>query len=192
VRGRAPCRVQRRWGAAASAALLLCVCRPVRADPQWTVGLVGGGAWGAPLAEQGTSGGFFGGVHGDVLLGRERERDFAVGPYARLASMRFEDARFSGGGSVLVPVWSGMPLVLSGGAFWRAGVGGAGPGVEVWGFWGLRGHNFHGDYSLANGVVFGWQREVGGRDGGSVVIGAQLDAALVALPFVLLYEAARR
>ena len=164
----------------------------MRADPQWTVGLVGGGAWGA-RTESGRSGaGFFGAVSGDVLLGQARNTEFAYGPYARVGSLRFEDARLGAGGSLLVPVWSGAPLVLSGGGWWQAGGAGSGPGLEVWGFWGLRSHNFHHSYSLANGIVLGWQRRLGDHGGDTLVVGAQLDAALLALPFLFLYEAASR
>ncbi len=168
------------------------VCWPARADPQWTVGVVGGGAWGRPFGGQGAGKGFFGAVHGDVLLGQQRNTELGFGPYARVSSLHFEDARLSGGVSVLLPVWSGVPLVLSGGGVWRSGVGGSAGGLEVWAFWGLRSHNFHGDYCLTNGLVFGWQQQLSESGGNTFVVGAQVDAAVLALPFLLLYEAAQR
>ena len=168
--------------ALACAGLVMAVCRPARADPQWTVGLIGGGAWGTPFGSRSPGSGFFGGVHGDVLLGQQRDTGAAVGPYARVTTIGFEDVRLSGGGSVLLPVLSGVPLVMSGGGIWRSGAGGSAAGFEVWGFWGFRSHNFHGDYSLANGLVFGWQRQMGRGSGSTWVVGAELDAAVLALP----------
>ena len=183
--------VRRGLVALACAGSVSAVCRLARADPQWTVGLIGGGAWGTPFGARGPDAGFFGGVHGDVLLGQQRNTGVAVGPYARVTSLAFEDVRLSGGASVLLPLWSGVPLVLSGGGVWRSGAGGSAAGFEVWGFWGFRSHNFHDDYSLANGLVLGWQRELAGG-GSTLVVGAQLDAAVLALPVLLLYEAVRR
>jgi len=59
---------------------------------------------------------FCGAVRGDLLFGRERNADFALGPYATVGTAKFSDARFGGGLSLLVPTFSGdFPILLSAG-----------------------------------------------------------------------------
>ncbi len=76
--------------------------RAVQAEPEWNVAaqtsLCGLGAervW--------QKIGFCGSIRGDLLLGRERNADWALGPYATFGSATFSDLRFGGGLSLLVP-----------------------------------------------------------------------------------------
>ncbi len=49
----------------------------------------------------------------DLLFGRGRNADFALGPYAMIGTAKFADARFGGGLSLLVPTLSGdFPVLL--------------------------------------------------------------------------------
>jgi hypothetical protein len=176
----------------------------VEAAPQGTVGITVGAAGVSPTAApvdlagepsrrywQGTD--LHLGVRGDVLFGRSRNADFGVGPYAELLTQGFTDVQFGGGASVLLPVLSNFPIVLSEGAYARKGSDGAGltPGVASTLFFGSRSYNFHANYVLSAGLLaemrygFGPDRET------SILIGAQLDLVALSLPFVLLAGALR-
>ena len=123
------------------------------------------------------------GVTGDLLFGRERNRDFGLGPYVEVSSAGFWDARYGGGLSALLPVTSDFPLVLSLGAYGHetdsAALGGAM-------FFGLRSHNFHGSYNFATGLVVSGYRDLGAERATLVAIGLELDALLLAMPFLFL------
>jgi hypothetical protein len=159
---------------------------PVRAEPEWNVaaqtslcGLGGhGDLW------QKTA--FCGAIRGDVLFGRARNADFALGPYATLGTAKFADARFGAGLSLLVPVLSGdFPIVLSAGGLSRNG---SDARVSGEAFFGLRSHNFHGAYAMASGVVLGGDAAVTRDHSNTLYIGLQVDGMWIALPFILGYE----
>lgn len=161
--------------------------RAAHAGPEWNVaaqtnlcGLGGSdsGIW------QKT--GFCGGFRGDVLFGRDRNSDFALGPYARFGTATFSDVRFGGGLSLLLPTFEGdFPIVLSAGALSRNG---SDLRWSTEAFFGLRSHNFHGSYAMASGVVLGADSAVTGGHGNTLYIGLQVDGLWIALPFILGYE----
>src|ERR1700743_1110505 len=92
---------------------------------------------------------FCGAIHGDILFGRDRNADFALGPYATLGTAKFSDARFGAGLSLLVPTFAGdFPVVLSAAALSRNG---SDARLSAEAFFGLRSHNFHGSYAMASG-----------------------------------------
>jgi hypothetical protein len=127
-------------------------------------------------------------VTGDLLFGRERNGDFAFGPFVELSTAGFWDARFGGGASLLIPVHGTFPLVASAGVFaheLRA--------VAVGGnlFFGARSYNFHGAYGLAAGLFAGASVDLGDRRETLVVAGADVDAFFLAAPFLLLHDALR-
>jgi hypothetical protein len=129
---------------------------------------------------------FCGAVRSDALFLRERESSLGVGPYASLGTAAFDDARLGGGASLLVPVIEDFPIVLSLGGLGVFGDGDAAPGAEAWFFWGAHSFNFHGSYALRNGILFGAQTTFEDERRSALWLGAQLDAALPLLPFVLL------
>ena len=124
---------------------------------------------------------FCGGIVGDVLFGRERNRDFGIGPFAEVSTAGFWDARYGGGLSVLTPVTSNYPLVFSLGAF---GHETASLALGGHAFFGLRSHNFHGSYNLAAGLIASVYRDLGAERATLVSVGFELDALLLAMPFL--------
>jgi hypothetical protein len=124
---------------------------------------------------------FCGGVVGDVLFGRERNQDFGIGPFAEVSTAGFWDARYGGGLSVLAPVTSTYPVVLSLGAFGHEAESLA-LGGQV--FFGLRSYNFHGSYNLAAGLVASVYRDLGAERATLISLGVELDAVLFAMPFL--------
>ncbi len=165
---------------------LLLAAAPGHAEPEWNVAaqtqLCGLGAhddlW------QKTA--FCGALRGDLLFGRDRNSDFALGPYATLGTAKFSDARFGAGLSLLLPTFSGdFPIVLSAGGLSRNGSDARLSG-EV--FFGLRSHNFHGAYAMASGLVIGGDRAFNDGRGNTLYVGLQIDGLWIALPFILGYE----
>jgi hypothetical protein len=168
---------------------------PVPADeaarPQITVGATAGAA-GVGLGRVWSETDFQLGLHGDVLFGRAGPRDFGAGPYVELLTIGFEEVQFGGGASLLLPLTESFPLVLSAGGFLRAGdPPGVAPGLAGQLFWGSRSYNFDSDYGLAAGVVAEVRHSFGAAQENAVVIGAQVDLAMLALPFLFLGNALR-
>jgi hypothetical protein len=177
-----------------SLALVLALFAPsAHAEPQASVGLTLGlaGAGGAHKFWQQTD--FHLGLHGDVLFGRSNTRDFGFGPYAELLSHAFDDVQFGGGASVLFPLFDPFPLVLSGGAYGRAARAfpAVEPGLAAELFFGSRSYNFDANYVMSGGLIAQLRYGLGASRETSIVIGAQADLALLALPFVFLVNAAR-
>ena len=170
----------------AAALGLLSAARAAHADPEWNIAaqtsLCGLGEqrriW------QKTA--FCGAIRGDLLFGRERNADFALGPYLTLGSAKFSDARFGGGLSLLIPTLSGdVPILLSAGALSR-NASDARLSGEI--FFGLRSHNFHGAYAMASGVVLGGDASLTDNHATTIYAGLQIDGLWLALPFILGYE----
>ncbi|EYF03593.1 hypothetical protein [Chondromyces apiculatus] len=162
-----------------------------RADPQGTaaltVGLAGVGAeralWDTTV--------FHLGVRGDVLFLRDGPRDIGLGPYAEVLTHAFDELQLGGGASLLLPVSETMPLVLSAGAYGRSGEARYGfePGLAASIFWGSRSYNFHSSYGMAGGLLVQGRVGLGSSGESAVVIGAQLDLAILTMPVVLLVNA---
>jgi hypothetical protein len=168
---------------------LLGLANRAQAEPEWNVAadtsLCGRGERGAVWKKTG----FCGGFRGDLLFGRDRNADFAWGPYATVGTATFSDLRFGGGLSLLLPTLGGdFPIVFSGGALSRNG---SDLRVSSEAFFGLRSHNFHGAYAMASGIVLGGDAAVSGGRGNTLYVGLQIDGLWLALPFVLAYEALR-
>jgi hypothetical protein len=179
--------------AALVGALGVVVARPAAADPQATVGLTMGAA-GAGLNRsiwQTTA--FHLGVHGDVLFGREKNSDFGIGPYAEVLTNGFDEIQFGGGVSGLLPVLDTFPIVISAGAYGRQAAGGFGlePGLVGELFFGSRSFNFHAPYVMTAGLIGQMRYGLGPSKETSIIVGAQVDFAILTLPFVFLINAAR-
>ena len=165
---------------------LLFLVAPLRAEPEWNAAartsLCGLGAQGQVWR----STAFCGDLRADLLFGRDRNADFALGPYATIGTAKFSDVRFGAGLSLLLPTFSGdFPIVLSAGGLSRNGRD-ARLGGEA--FFGLRSHNFHGAYAMASGFVLGGDRALDNGHANTVYIGLQVDGLWIALPVILGYE----
>ena len=126
------------------------------------------------------------GLRADILFGRERGRDFALGPYVQISSAGFWDARYGAGLSLLAPLNQDFPLVLS------LGAGGhelEAAQLEGWLFWGARTYNFHASYSISAGLLLGASHDLSSAGRNTLFVGAQIDGLILALPFLLAYEA---
>jgi hypothetical protein len=176
--------------AARSALLLTLSSGTAAADPQFNTGFLAG------VAGRGVDDAvwddtcFYGGLRGDVILGRNAPRDFGAGPYLNVATACFDDARFGGGVTLHLPVHETFPLLLSAGPLLRAG-----PSTDVGGsvqlFFGPRSYNYHGAYSLAGGLVVGAERTFGNAPETLLIIAAQVDTMVLILPIMLGYQALR-
>jgi hypothetical protein len=65
------------------------------------------------------------------------------------------------------------------------------PGIAAAIFWGGRSYNFHSRYGMSTGLLAQVRFGLGGSKETAVVLAAQLDLALLALPLVYLFEAAK-
>jgi hypothetical protein len=165
---------------------LLFPTRVSQADPEWNVAaqtsLCGLGEHGRIWRKTA----FCGAIRGDMLFGRQRNADFALGPYATFGTAKFSDVRFGAGLSLLVPTLAGdFPLLVSAGALSRNGSD-VRLSSEV--FFGLRSHNFHGAYAMASGVVVGGDASLTNDHATTLYVGLQVDGLWLALPFILGYE----
>lgn len=163
-----------------------------QARPQANAGLTLG------LAEVGHRDDVLGGAHfslgarGDVLLFRERNADAGVGPYLEVLTTTFRDLQVGGGASVLLPVHDYLPIVVSAGGYARdTKAFGWEPGVGASLFWGSRSYNYHSSYGLAAGLLLEGRYGLGASRETSIMLGAQLDFAVLAMPFLIAYEAIR-
>ncbi len=164
----------------------LALTSTVHAEPEWNVAartsLCGLGDGSAVWQKTG----FCGDFRGDLLFGRERNADIALGPYATFGTATFSDVRFGGGLSLLLPTLSGdFPIVLSAGGLSRNG---SDARLSADAFFGLRSHNFHGAYAMASGLVIGADRAIAGGHSSTLYVGLQVDGLWIALPFILGYE----
>jgi hypothetical protein len=182
--------VKRRRALAVSTVAALAALAPARtarAEPRWNAGLETGICWsGDSLALQRP--GFCSALHADVLFLRESSRDVGLGPSLRLGTARFDDVRLDGGLSVLLPVFDAFPLVLEAGPhlrnFEQAGVFGSV-------FFGLRSFNHYGHYDMATGLSLLAERSFADGTPSSIWLTARVDAAWLALPFMLAANALR-
>ncbi|AKT36420.1 hypothetical protein [Chondromyces crocatus] len=133
------------------------------------------------------------GLRGDVLFFRQDAHDFGFGPYAEALTHAFDEFQLGGGAALLVPVLETMPLVFSGGAYGRVAENGNGfePGLAASIFWGSRSYNFHSSYGMAGGLLAQFRAGLGSSRETSIVVGAQLDLAILTMPVVLLINALR-
>jgi hypothetical protein len=163
------------------------------ATPQLSAGLTLGLAANGERAHIWSSTDFSAGFRADFLWARTRDADFGIGPYAEvLTTTGFSDFQTGGGASLLVPVSQYLPLVVSAGGYAsRNSAWGWEPGLAANLFWGSHGYNYHSAYSLAVGVFVDGRYALGESRQVSLIAGARIDLELIALPFLLAYEAIR-
>jgi hypothetical protein len=197
-------RVGRLGSASIALALSVACSSPALAGPQGTVGLTIGAAGVSPGSEKivplaepprgyWAQTDFHLGLRADLMFLRAKNSDFGIGPYAELLTHAFDEVQFGGGATVLLPVLDNLPVVVSGGAYARKGDDrfGLTPGVAATLFWGSRSYNFHSPYVLAAGLLGEFRYGLGPNRETSIVLGAQIDLEVLALPFVFLASAAR-
>jgi hypothetical protein len=136
---------------------------------------------------------FAAGLRGDVLEWRERDADFGFGPYVEvLTTSSFHDLELGAGASLLIPVHPYLPVVASLGPYMRdTSAWGWEPGLSGSLFWGSRSFNYHSWYGLSAGLVLGGRYGLGPSHEVSTTLSVALDLELVALPFIVLWEALR-
>lgn len=176
----------------ASAAVVLA-SRIAHADPQFNAGLTIGAAGVGYEHAIWKETDFHLGMRTDLTFLRNKNSDFGLGPYLELQSLAFRDVQFGGGASLVVPVLDSLPIVVSAGGYARKGVEGYGlePGVAGELFWGSRSYNFNANYVLVAGVFGQVRYGLGETKQTAIVIGARVDFAMIALPFLFLINAAR-
>ncbi|APR83887.1 Hypothetical protein A7982_09236 [Minicystis rosea] len=187
-------RKSRPWkNGGALAALLMLTAGVAHAEPQASVGLTIGAAGEGYDRQWWKRTAFHLGLHGDILFGRSTTSDFGIGPYAEVFTHAFDQIQFGGGVSGLLPVIDAFPIVLSAGAYARKGSDAFGltPGVTGQLFWGSRSYNFHSKYVLSGGLLAQVRYGLGPARDTAIVIAAQVDVVLLAMPIMFLITAAR-
>lgn len=181
------------WFARALAALPLAVAlfpASAQAEPQGTVGLTLGVAGVGEQHKYWDDTVFHLGLRGDVLFGRSKASDFAIGPYLEAGTYAFDDFQFGGGVSTLFPIHPALPLVASLGAYGRVtDEYGLEPGLTGQLFWGTRSYNYHSNYIMTAGLTTQFRYGLGDSHETAILIGAQVDLVALSLPFIFLYEA---
>jgi hypothetical protein len=188
-------QLRRRCGLAfamlAAGASVLSSAIDLRAEPQVNAGLDLGVAGRGIDGEVWDETAFWLAARGDVLFAREGDADFGVGPYLEVGTLAFDELDVGAGGSLLVPVIEGFPIVLSVGPYLRLADDGTGlgPGGQVSAFWGTRSYDTHGTYEMAGGLMVALRRGFGDAEDTAIILGAHVDAAVLSLPFVWMGEA---
>jgi len=165
------------------------------ADPQVNAGLDLGVAGRGVEGEVWDETAFWMAARADVMFARTGDADVGVGPYFEVGTLAFDELDVGAGGSLLLPVIDGFPLVLSLGPYLRIAddgppIGaGIGPGAQASIFWGTRSYDTHGTYEMAGGLLVELRRGFGDAEDTAIIIGAHLDAAVLSLPFVWMGEA---
>lgn len=187
---RSPRLAVRRASALLIATASIATAAEARADPQWNAGLDVGVA-GRGVDEVWGETAFWLGARGDVMLGRDGDDDVGLGPYVDVGTLAFDELDVGAGASLLLPVIDSLPLVASFGPYLRVGDDDLGltPGLAASLFWGSRSYDHHGSYEMAGGLLVQVRHGVGEVGDTAILIGAHLDALILALPFVLLGEA---
>jgi hypothetical protein len=164
-----------------------------RADPQLSTGLTVGAAGKGSRSQLWSSTDLSLGLRGELLLGRNRDAAWGLGPYVEvLTTSGFSDIQAGGGATLLVPIHAYLPLLVSAGGYvghqnrwgWEPGIAG-----EL--FWGSHGHNYHSLYALSGGVFAGGRYALGDSREVTLLVGARIDLELLALPFLLAWGALR-
>lgn len=164
--------------------------REAYAEPQVSIGVMGGAVMseirGPDLKASFPHFGALLGIRGDVLLGRSNGRSFGVGPFVDVSTARFDDIQLTGGVSALLPLFSALPIVLSGGLLARSSARGLESAWMTEIFFGSRSYNFHSIYNMTNGIFFSYRSGIGGSAQGDMILGLRIDGEIIALPFLLL------
>jgi len=132
-----------------------------------------------------------GAVRGDVLFGRQRDGDAALGVSSSVGTASFEESTWTVGAAGLASLSRAWVGEVSVGPLWRRRGGDSGFGASAWLFLGRRRHNPWSAYSMAWGAALGYERSFFAVDSSTLILGARLDGVLVAIPAMLGWEALR-
>ena len=162
--------------------------------PQGNASLVVGGAAAGPGERLWDHGEFHLGLRGDCIFLRESAHDFGLGPYGEIGTWAFNQLQLGAGASVLLPIHRDLPLVVSAGGHLRLAdddLGVVAPGVGGAIFWGFRGFDRRARYALSGGLIVDLRHSFAtdpaqGPGETMLTVAAQIDATLIAVPFVLL------
>jgi hypothetical protein len=128
---------------------------------------------------------FYGAVRGDALFFRTNRHALGFGPALEVGTSGFSDVRLLGSAELLAPLGEFLAISVAPGAMVRSSSEGAVPGLSGRAFFGIRAYGYT-DYSLNGGLVFGFDHDLGGPREHALVIGAQLDGLILALPVLFL------
>lgn len=157
------------------------------ADPEWGSGIgLGAAGVGHDLAWESTR--FYGSLRGDALFLRSTPSSVGLGPVVEIGTLGFSDARFHGGVELLLPFADFLALSAAPGGFVRTSSQGAVGGVSGRLFAGVRAYGYT-EYSLSGGLLFGYDQDLGGPKQHAIVIGAQVDGMVLALPVLFVISA---
>jgi hypothetical protein len=174
-------------------AVALVVAKRAHADPQLTTGLTLGVAGQGDRSSLWSATKLSAGLRGELLLGRNSDTAFGVGPYVEaLTTASFSDVQLGGGAALLLPVHPYLPLVLSAGLYaGHRDPWGWEPGLATELFWGTHSYNYHSLYALSAGVFAGGRYAFGESKEVTLLAGGRLDLELIAIPFLFLWGAIR-
>jgi hypothetical protein len=127
------------------------------------------------------------GAWADAIFLRQRSSDMGLGPYVHFDTTAFDTVSFGGGATWLIPVGSPV-LSLSVGALGRSSARGLEPALSTTLFFGSKSYNFHSLYGLSAGLFAQARYGVGKSDQADLLFGAQVDLAIMALPFIYVIE----
>jgi hypothetical protein len=177
-----------RWrGSVAIATCLALRSASAQAEPEWTSAVVAGVAGvGHDSAWDATR--FYGALRGDALFLRTNRHAFGLGPAVEVATVGFSDVRLIGSATVLCPIGEFLAVTLSPGGFVRSSSQGAVGGFSGRAFFGVRAYGYT-DYALNGGLLVGFDRDLGGPSQSAVVVGAQVDGLVLALPVLFIISA---
>lgn len=184
-------KIGRHLFVAALACLALLVAQTAHARPQLGARVTTGAALTDLRADNAPRFAFHLGGEFDALFLRDGPRDFGLGPFVSVRTAAFDTFEPGAGLSWLVPAGE-TAFVLSGGGFARTSRFGWEPGASATLFWGSRSYNYHSNYCLGVGLFAEGRYGFGDGRQADAIAGIQLDLAYFAMPFVFLYEAARR
>jgi len=159
-----------------------------RGAPQWNSAVTAGviGVSGSSSLWERTQ--FYGAARGDVLFLRDGPRAFGVGPTLELATAGFSDVRALSGAEALLPLGDLWAVALRPSVYVRAFAGETDPGASFRGWFGIQTYNYDGAYAPRGGLVVGYDQDLGGSKAHGIVVAAEVDGLILALPVLLLYE----
>jgi len=177
------------WAAAtAVAASLLLAPSAARAHPQISARLLTGGGWDA-RGDEGRAL-FELGLRSEVLFGPARSGAPRLGPAVDLRTGAFETLEAAGGLAVLLPVWTGYPVVLTGAAGWASRPGEDDGAIAVATLaWGYRSYDHHDAYGFGVHLYAGARFDVEDAARWQITGGVEIDLEpLVVIPAIFVWE----
>lgn len=156
---------------------------PASAQPEWSSAIITGAIFHGPGSHLDAS--FYGAVRGDALFLRTSRHALGFGPALEIGTSGFSDARFLGSAEILAPLGEFLAVSVAPGVTVRTSSDGAVTALSGRAFFGMRAYGYT-DYALNGGLLLGYDHDLGGPHEHAVVIGAQIDGLVLALPVLFL------